>query len=139
MKCEETKDMILVDSSVWIDYFNGIENRQTNYLHAGLGIEHFATGDLILTEVLQGFKAEKDFKKARELLSKLYYFDMVGAEMAYKAAINYRLLKKRGYTVRKTIDIMIATFCVENELALLHNDRDFKATETVLGLEVVQF
>ena len=138
MKCAEINDMILVDSSVWIDYFNGIDNGQTNYLHAHLGVKNFATGDLILVEVLQGFRAEKDFKKARELLSDLYFFDMIGQDMAYKAALNYRILKKRGFTIRKTIDVMIAIFCVENKLALLHNDRDFKATETVLELEVVK-
>jgi predicted nucleic acid-binding protein len=130
--------MILVDSSVWIDYFNGIDNGQTNYLHAHLGVENFATGDLILVEVLQGFRAEKDLKKARELLSELYYFDMLGQEMAYKSALNYRMLKKHGFTVRKTIDVIIATFCLQYKLALLHNDRDFKAIETALGLEVVK-
>jgi len=137
MKCAEISDMVLVDSSVWIDYFNGIANPQTNFLDARLGLEHFATGDLILVEVLQGFKADKDFKRAKSLLGQLHYYDMLGNDIALKAALNYRLLKRRGFTIRKTMDVMIATFCVEHEIALLHNDRDFKSTEAQLGLKVV--
>ena len=129
--------MILVYSSVWIDYFNGIENEQTNYLQANLGAQPFATGDLILAEVLQGFKTEKAFRQANSLFSELFYFDMLGKEVALKAASNYRLLRKRGLTIRKTMDIMIATFCMMHDMPLLHNDREFNAAETHLGLKRV--
>ena len=131
--------MILVDSSVWIDYFNGVKNSQTDYLFANLGLENFATGDLIMVEVLQGFKTEKVFRKAEDLFSELHYFDMVGGVTSLKAAKNYRLLKNRGFTIRKTIDILIATFCIENEVILLHNDKDFKMAESQLGLKIVQY
>jgi predicted nucleic acid-binding protein len=131
--------MILVDSSVWIDYFNGIKNDQTNFLHAGLGNETFAIGDLILVEVLQGFKTEKAFKQANQVLTELFYFDMLGREIAIKTASNYRLLRRRGFTIRKTMDVMIATFCIFHNISLLHNDKDFKIAETQLGLEVIRF
>ena len=129
--------MTVVDSSVWIDYFNGIENVQTNYLHANLGAQPFATGDLILTEVLQGFKTDKAFNQTNDLFSRLFYFDMVGKEVALRAASNCRLLRKRGLTIRKTIDVMIATFCILHDMPLLHNDKDFKIAEAHLGLKRV--
>lgn len=129
--------MTVVDSSVWIDYFNGLENEHTNYLHENLGAQPFATGDLILTEVLQGFKTDKAFKQANDLFSNLFYFDMLGKEVALRAASNYRLLRKRGLTIRKTVDVMIATFCIFHDMSLLHNDKDFKIAETHLGLKIV--
>ncbi|HKK38805.1 MAG TPA: PIN domain nuclease [Cryomorphaceae bacterium] len=128
--------MILVDSSVWIDYFNGVKNDQTDFLHEGLGAQTFAIGDLILVEVLQGFKTEKAFKQANHLFSELFYFDMLGREVALKAASNYRFLRKRGFTIRKTVDVMIATFCIVHEISLLHNDKDFKIAESQLDLKV---
>ena len=128
--------MILVDSSLWIDYFNGIKNEQTDFLHEGLGAQTFAIGDLILVEVLQGFKTEKAFKQANHLFSELFYFDMLGREVALKAASNYRFLRKRGFTIRKTVDVMIATFCIVHEISLLHNDKDFKIAESQLDLKV---
>ncbi len=127
--------MIMVDSSVWIDYFNGVENEQTNFLNANLGIRPFASGDLILVEVLQGFKTERSVEKATNLFSELFYFDMLGKEIALQAADNYRLLRSQGLTIRKTIDIMIATFCIVNDFQLLHNDRDFEMAEKYLGLK----
>jgi predicted nucleic acid-binding protein len=129
--------MILVDSSVWIDYFNGVKNDQTDFLHEGLGTQTFAIGDLIMVEVLQGFKTEKAFKQADHLFSELFYFDMLGKEIAIKAASNYRLLRRRGFTIRKTMDVMIATFCIHHDIQLLHNDKDFRIAETQLGLEVI--
>lgn len=129
--------MILVDSSVWIDYFNGVENEQTDFLHDGLGTKTFAIGDLILVEVLQGFKTEKAFRQADHLLSELFYVDMLGQEGALKSASNYRFLRRCGYTIRKTIDVMIATFCISHDMSLLHNDKDFKIAEAQLGLKVV--
>ena len=129
--------MILVDSSVWIDYFNGVKNDQTDFLHEGLGTQTFAIGDLIMAEVLQGFKTEKAFKQADHLFTKLFYFDMLGREIAIKAASNYRLLRRRGFTIQKTMDVMIATFCIHHKIQLLHNDKDFRIAETQLGLEVI--
>jgi len=131
--------MILVDSSVWIDYFNGVKNEQTDFLHDGLGSQTFVTGDLILVEVLQGFKTEKAFKQANHIFTELFYFDMLGKEVALQAASHYRFLRKRGFTIRKTIDVMIATFCIVHEISLLHNDKDFKIAESQLGLQVIHF
>ena len=129
--------MILVDSSVWIDYFNGVKNVQTDFLHDGLGTQTFAIGDLILVEVLQGFKTEKSFKQADHLLEELFYFDMLGKDVAIQAARNYRFLRRRGFTIRKTMDVMIATFCIMRDIPLLHNDKDFRIAETQLGLAVI--
>jgi len=116
---------MLVDSSVWIDYFNGRITAQTNALDRALGIDEVIIGDLILTEVLQGFRKDADFRKARELLSSLPVVAMLGPQAALKAAENYRRLRKKGVTVRKTIDVMIASYCIEHELPLLYSDRDF--------------
>lgn len=129
--------MILVDSSVWIDYFNGRITRQTNTLDSLIGRELIVVGDLILTEVLQGFRNDKEFNKAGELLSDFIFKEMLGKEMAFKSARNYRILRKNGVTVRKTIDVIIATFCIEHDLSLLHSDRDFKAMEEYLNLRVI--
>ncbi|ODS30117.1 MAG: Ribonuclease VapC15 [Candidatus Scalindua rubra] len=104
--------MILVDSSVWIDYFNGNKNTKTDWLDYALGNEPIIMGDLILTEVLQGFKNDKDFRIAKKLLLNFPLVDMVGQELAIKSAINYRLLRKKGLIVRKTIDVIIGTFCI---------------------------
>ena len=129
--------MIFIDSSVWIDYFNGRITKQTNILDSLVGDELIIVGDIILTEVLQGFRQDKDFKKARELLDCFIFKEMLGKDIAVKSAKNYRILRKKGVTVRKTIDIIIATFCIENDLPLLHSDRDFRAIEEHLTLEVV--
>ena len=129
--------MILVDSSVWIDYFNGKITKQTNLLDSLLGSELIVIGDLILTEVLQGFQQDRDFKKAKELLDSLIFREMLGRELAIKSAENYRILRKKGVTVRKTIDVIIATFCITNNLPLLHIDRDFSPMEKHLKLKVI--
>ncbi len=117
--------MIMVDSSVWIDFFNGVESIETNKLDEMLGIEEIATGDLIMTEVLQGFRSDKDFKTAKTILTSLTIFEMLGEKLAIKSASNFRKLRKIGVTVRKTPDVIIATFCIENKLPLLFSDRDF--------------
>ena len=127
--------MILVDSSVWIGYFNGDVTRQTDWLDAALGKEHIIVGDIILTEVLQGFRSDKDFDQAKELLSLFPFMEMLGPELAIKSAENYRLLRKKGITVRKTIDIMIGTFCVHHNISLLHDDQDFSPLTKHLGLK----
>lgn len=129
--------MILVDSSVWIDYFNGTNNPQATKLDALLGVEPIAIGDIILTEILQGFRNDTDFKTAKEVLLSLTIFEMLGQKNAIAAAENYRILRKKGITVRKTIDCMIATFCIENNNALLFSDRDYQPFVEYLGLRTV--
>lgn len=126
--------MILVDSSVWIEYFNGTKNKHTDFLDSILGTEPVAIGDLMLTEVLQGFRSDSGFRKAKTLLTTLPVLSIVGKAHAIRAAENYRMLRKKGITVRKTIDTLIATFCVEEEHVLLFTDRDFLPFVKHLGL-----
>ena len=129
--------MILVDSSVWIDYFRGTPTPQANRLDGLLGSEPLAIGDLILTEVLQGFATEREFNDARKVLLALDMVVLGGADVAVEAAKNYRKLKSLGVTVRKTIDTVIATRCIVSGHMLLHSDRDFDAFEQHLGLRCV--
>lgn len=129
--------MILVDSSVWIDYFNGRTTRKTDWLDAALGSEFLLMGDIILTEVLQGFQSDEDFDTAKSLLLALPFMEMVGRELAIESAMNYRLLRKKGVTVRKTIDVMIGTFCIHNDISLLHSDKDFEPMQKYLKLKTV--
>jgi predicted nucleic acid-binding protein len=117
--------MILVDSSVWIDYFNGKRSWQTDLLDSYLSNVPIIVGDLILTEVLQGFNSDKDYETAKALLSALPFRQMGGYNVAIQSAKNYRRLRKAGITVRKTIDVIIATCCIIDGLTLLHDDRDF--------------
>ena len=131
--------MILVDSSVWIEYFNGKINPQTDWLDAALGREVIIVGDIILAEVLQGFKNDRDFQKAKELLSHFQFMEMLGLELAVKSAENYRFLRKKGVTVRKTIDVMIGTFCIHHGFSLLHDDQDFGPLIKYLKLDAVKF
>lgn len=126
--------MILVDSSVWIDYFRGAETPQAERLDRLLGEEPIATGDLILTEVLQGFDKERDFAQAQKLLTSLTIVELDGREIAVRAAQNYRKLLAMGVTTRKTIDTIIATRCIESDLPLLYSDRDFDPFVEKLGL-----
>ena len=126
--------MILVDSSVWIDYFRGASTVQTERLDALLGSEPLAVGDLVLTEVLQGFNSERDFNQARKLLTSLEVVGIGGREIAIQAARHFRTLRLLGVTVRKTIDMLIATFCIENNYALLYSDRDFDLFVERLGM-----
>lgn len=126
--------MILVDSSVWIDYFRGAETPQAERLDRLLGEEPIATGDLILTEVLQGFDKERDFMQAQKLLTSLTIIELGGREIAVLAAQNYRKLRAMGVTTRKTIDTIIATRCIESDLPLLYSDRDFDPFVEKLGL-----
>ena len=126
--------MILVDSSVWVDYFNGVRSRETDFLDSTLGFEPVAIGDLILTEVLQGFRSDSDYQTAKSLLLGLTVFELLSQGLAVKAADNYRALRRRGTTVRKTVDCIIATFCIERGLPLLYTDRDFEPFAKILGL-----
>jgi len=129
--------VILVDSSVWIDYFNGTETLATKKLDNLLGVQPLCTGDLILAEVLQGFRLDQDYQAAKTLLCSLPVYAILGATLSLKSAENFRKLRKQGITIRKTIDTMIATFCIENELPLLHSDKDFQPFQQFLGLQVL--
>jgi len=126
--------VILVDSSVWIDYFRGTATPQAEKLDLLLGNEPIATGDLILTEVLQGFVSDRDFNQAKKLMASLVIVDLAGQAMAIQAAKNFRVLRALGITVRKTIDTVIATRCIESGLPLLFSDRDFDPFVEHLGL-----
>jgi predicted nucleic acid-binding protein len=129
--------LILVDSSVWIDYLKGAVTPQTEKLDSLLGREPLAIGDLILTEVLQGFSSERDFNEARKMLTSLTVVELGGQRIAVQAARNFRTLRNLGVTVRKTIDTVIATRCIEGGYDLLHCDRDFEPFVRHLGLRVV--
>lgn len=129
--------MILVDSSVWIDFFRNKPTPQAEWLDRNLGIEGLVVGDLILAEVLQGFQDDRGFNAARRMLGRLEQVIVGGTDLAVEAARNDRKLRVAGVTVRGTVDILIATRCLANGLRLLHNDRDFDAIEQHLGLRVV--
>ncbi len=129
--------MILIDSSVWIDYFNGNQTSKTDWLDSSVGNTPIIIGDLILTEVLQGFQSEKDFKIAKDLLLNIPFVTLGGKALALESAMNYRILRRKGVTVRKTIDIIIGTFCIHNQLSLLHCDRDFDPMVKFLGLKII--
>ncbi len=126
--------MILVDSSVWIDYFNGISSKQTDYLDSLLGVEHVAVGDLILMEVLQGFRKDADYEQARDLMLSFDIHEMLSTDRALKAANCYRELRKKGATVRKSNDVIIGAYCIEVSIPLLFADRDFNLMVRHLGL-----
>jgi predicted nucleic acid-binding protein len=130
--------MVLADSSVWIDYFNGVSTWQTERLDLLLDTEPVALGDLILTEVLQGFRDDIDFRKAQAFLAELPFYELGGYEVCLQAARNYRALRAKGVTVHKTIDVIIATACMKWNFELLHNDRDFDVLQKALGLGVVR-
>lgn len=130
--------MWIVDSSVWIDYFGGKVTHQTDRLHDALGSEAIAIGDIILCEVLQGYRRQEDFDTARQALLQFPVYPIGGTEIAIKGAENYRALRRQGITVRKTIDCLIATFVIERGFSLLHSDRDFDPFEAHLGLRVVR-
>lgn len=127
--------MIVVDSSVWIDYFTGNDTPEADHLDSLLGQELIAIGDLVLTEVLQGFRTDKDFRKARDLLLSFHVVNMLDTTIALKSAANFRALRKLGLTVRKTVDSIIATYCIENRLPLLHSDKDFQPFHKHLNLK----
>jgi predicted nucleic acid-binding protein len=128
--------MIVADTSAWIDYVRGVDAPHTRLLDYELLHSRIVTGDIIIAEFLQGFREEKDYESAKLMMESLEYHDFLGKEMALRAASNYRLLRRKGVTVRKTIDVIIATFCVEHDFELIHNDRDFDEMEAVLGLRV---
>ena len=130
--------MIVVDSSVWIDYFNGQMNTATDLLYDLLGNEPILIGDLIYAEVLQGFQKDADYIQAKKLFESLTFGEMLGKDVALRSVDNYRTLRKKGVTIRKTIDMIIGTFCIETSMPLLHQDRDFDPMEKHLRLRVVR-
>jgi hypothetical protein len=117
--------VILVDSSVWIDYFTGHATSESEFLDEILSTDTICIGDVILAEVLQGFRKDADYRTAKEILIELPIFQIMSPEIAIKSAENYRLLRKQGITIRKSVDVWIATFCIENKIALLSSDKNF--------------
>ena len=129
--------MLLVDTTVWVDYFNGRVSPHTDYLDQALSDQLILVGDLILAEILQGYRSEAEFERARLALGVFTQASLVSPEMAVQSARNYRILRQLGITVRKTIDCLIATYCIENNHTLLHTDHDFDGFEQYLGLQVI--
>lgn len=117
--------MILVDTSVWIDYFKGTENPHTDFLDHALGEGAVVMGDLIFLEILQGIRNDKDYRVTKQSLLSLDQYELFGQSMAEKCADNYRVLRKKGITIRKTADVIIASYCIEQQIPLLFLDRDF--------------
>jgi len=130
-------DVVIVDTTVWIDYFQGVTNPETDWLHAELDRQRLGLTDVILCEVLQGVRDESAAEDVERQLLKLEVFETGGVDLAKEAARNYRTLRSRGHTVRKTIDCLIATFCIRQQHSLLHRDRDFEPFEKFLELSVV--
>jgi len=128
--------VILVDSSVWIDYFRSADTPQVALLDSLFGRSPLAVGDLIAAEVLQGVRDEREFKLVKKTLDAFEHIDLAGYDLAVKASENYRSLRAVGVTIRKTIDTLIATRCIEDGLTLLHADRDFLPFAEHLGLKV---
>lgn len=129
--------MVIVDTTVWVDFFRGTENAETTWLNIQLDQQRLGLTDLILSEVLQGIPDDSSFAKVERYLRRFETFETGGVELARAAAHNFRLLRKKGYTVRRTIDCWIATFCIREGHTLLHRDRDFDSFEQVLGLRVI--
>jgi predicted nucleic acid-binding protein len=129
--------VIIVDTTVWIDYLCGAANPHTEWIERELSQRPLGLTDLILCEILQGIRDESTFKQVRRELSKFVFFRTGGEELAVASAHNYRFLRVRGYTIRKTIDCLIGSFCLLEGHSLLHRDRDFDVFERHLGLAVV--
>jgi predicted nucleic acid-binding protein len=129
--------VILVDSSVWIDLLNNVVTEPVLRLRELIPTTPLLIGDLILCEVLQGFRTESQARLVERSLARFEAVSLTDAELAVKAAANYRFLRRRGITIRKTIDLVIGTFCIERGHALLHRDRDFEPMERFLGLQAV--
>jgi predicted nucleic acid-binding protein len=129
--------MVIVDTTVWIDYLRGTENSETVWLDGALTRQRLGLIDLVLCEVLQGIRDPNMFIKVRDELLTFHLFQTGGKDLAITSALNYRKLGDRGYTVRRTIDCLIASFCLEAGHEVLHRDRDFDPFEKALGLRVV--
>ncbi len=129
--------MVIIHTTVWIDYLRGLPNKETDYFDHELGRQRFALTDLILWETLQGIGDDKEFTRVLRQLRKFEVLETGGEELAIAAARNFRILRQRGHTVRKTIDCLIATFCLRHGHSLLHRDRDYDPFEDLLGLAVI--
>lgn len=129
--------MVVVDTSVWIDYFNGVECCQADRLDILLRGRSVLVGDIVLAEVLQGFRDEQHFELAKEMLDELPFQVFGSYEVAVEAANSFRYLRRKGITIRKTVDMIIGAYCVLSGAYLLHNDRDFDAMAKHLSLECV--
>jgi predicted nucleic acid-binding protein len=129
--------VVIVDTTVWIDYFQGVENPETEWLNTEIDRQRLGLTDIILCEVLQGVRDDVVAKEVERRLLNLEVFDTGGVAVAREAARNYRALRSRGHTVRKTIDCLIATFCLRGQHSLLHRDRDFDPFEKFFELSVI--
>jgi predicted nucleic acid-binding protein len=129
--------MVIVDTSVWFDYFAGVSNAETGWLDVEMGKQRLGVTDLILCEILQGTRSDREFRVLKGAMLKYEVFATGGREMAIAASENYGLLRKQGCTPRKTIDCSIATFCLREGHALLHRDREFERFEKYLALRVI--
>jgi predicted nucleic acid-binding protein len=127
---------VIIDTTVWIDFFRNETTKQTALLEFAVRRGDAALGDLIVTELLQGVQSDKEFRSLRRHLSHFHTYSMIGRQNAVDSAVNYRKLRAKGFTVRKTVDCWIATFCIESGFPLLHNDRDFDPFQEYLGLNV---
>lgn len=126
--------MILADSSIWIDFFNDTNNEKVDAMVEYLSRERVISADLVITEVLQGFRKDSDFLTAVEIFKTIPCHSVAGIEIALKSAENFRSLRKKGITIRKTVDMILATYCIENNISLLQNDRDFELIASELDL-----
>jgi predicted nucleic acid-binding protein len=131
--------VVVVDTSVWVDYFNGVNTLPVNRLDRLLGERSIGLGDLVLAELMQGFATEADARAAYAYLEPFEFVEMAGREIALESAANFRRLRRRGATVRKTIDMLIGTYCLVHDHELLHSDRDFDVMARHLGLKTVVF
>ena len=130
--------MVIVDTTVWVDYLRGVRNPETEWFNAEVDRQRLGLTDLILCEVLQGIRDDTAFSRVQRELYKFEVFETGGVELAVAAAGNFRKLRQRGHTVRKTIDCLIATFCLRERHSLLHRDHDFEPFEHILGLSVIR-
>lgn len=129
--------MVLIDTSAWVEYIRGQKSDLCRKIDEALTDEMVAIGDLIYCEVLQGVYDAKERERIRELFLSLPQFEMVGFDMAEKASANYRRLRQKGVTIRKTIDVLIGTFCAEHDIALIHDDRDFENMKAVVNFKTL--
>jgi predicted nucleic acid-binding protein len=130
--------MVIVDTSAWIEYFRNGVPAVAQKVDMCLSHDLAGIGDLIYCEVVQGIRSKHDRELVSTLLLSLPRYDLVGFKIAEKAAYNYRLLRSKGITIRKTIDVIIATFCAENDFQLIHNDRDFDLSASIIGFKVYE-
>jgi predicted nucleic acid-binding protein len=129
--------VVIVDTTVWIDYLRGAQNREAEWLDSEVSRRRLGLTDIILCEVLQGIPDDRSFHRVQRDLLRFEIFATGGTELAMAAAQNFRALRQRGHTVRKTVDCLIATFCMLEGHSLLHRDRDFEPFEQLLGLSVL--